>query len=103
MSKATIPRDISRWLDKLDLTYCIRNLTRDLSNGFVVAEIVSRYFRQDVDIYTYYNGLKVEKRKDNWRRITQVLAKRGKRRYTEQDYEPVIYLSKNAALNFIVE
>lgn len=100
MSKALIPREVSKWFDKLDLTYAIRNLTRDLANGFVVAEILSRYFSAEVDIYQYYNGLKIEKRIDNWQRITKVLNKNGFA-CTNLDYEPVIYLKKNAALEFI--
>lgn len=103
--KAMIPRDITRWFDKLDLTYAVRNLTRDLANGFVVAEIISRYppkdkDKKDLDIYTFYNSLSIEKRIDNWTRIAQVLRQRGYR-IGPEDYEPVIYLKKDAALEFI--
>lgn len=100
-----IPRDISRWFDKLDLTYAVRNLSRDLANGFVVAEIISRYppkekEKKDLDIYTFYNSLSIEKRLDNWKRIADVLKHRG-HKISVEDYEPVIYLKKDAALNFI--
>lgn len=101
MSRAAIPRDISKWFDRLDLTYSVRNLTRDLANGFVVAEILSRFYPKEVDIYQFYNGLEIEKRKDNWRRVAALLEKKGKK-ITAQDYEPVIYLKKGAALDMIV-
>ena len=101
LQRAAIPREISKWFDKLDLTYSVRNLTRDLANGFVVAEILSRYYPKEVDIYQYYNGLRIEKRKDNWKRNCEVLSRHGKIIIIE-DYEPVIFLKKGAALSMII-
>lgn len=34
---STLPRDLIQWLDKLDLSYSVRNPKMDLSNGFIVA------------------------------------------------------------------
>lgn len=99
MGKAGIPREIAKWFDKLDLTYAVKNLTRDLANGFVVAEILSRYYPKEVDIYQFYNGLKIEKRKDNWERISQTLAKHGMK-LSQAEWEPMVFLKKEAALNF---
>lgn len=114
MSRAAIPREVSKWFDKLDLTYSVRNLTRDLANGFVVAEIISRHIA-DVDIYQFYNGLDIEKRKNNWSRIAEILKsdkhkdkdkketnKYGPLNITNLDYEPVIFLKKGAALDMII-
>lgn len=65
----TIPRQMIKWLDSLDLAYSIRNVRRDLANGFIVAEILSRYYPKEVTIYSFDNGLKKDKRKDNWEQI----------------------------------
>ena len=100
MGKAGIPREITKWLDRLDLTYAVRNLTRDLANGFVFAEILSRHYHKDIDMYTYYNGLNMDKRFDNWQRASKVLQKHGKK-CSESDWEPIAHLKKGAALQFI--
>ena len=92
MSRAAIPREVTKWFDKLDLTYSVRNLTRDLANGFVIAEILSRYYPKEVDIYQFYNGLQMEKRKNNWARIVDILNKHGLN-ITGLDYKPVMYLN----------
>lgn len=62
----TIPREIIKWLDSLDLTYQVKNVRRDLANGFVVAEILSRYYPKEINTGSIDNGLKRERRKDNW-------------------------------------
>jgi hypothetical protein len=99
---STIPRKLIKWFDRLDLTYSIRNLTRDLSNGFIVAEILSRYYPKEIKIYQFYNGLKMSKRKDNWERIIKFMNSQGKR-FDRSEWEPVMYLAKGAALEFMKE
>ncbi len=69
---AFLPREIIKWLDQLDLAYAVRNVKRDINNGFIVAEILSRYYPTEVNIYSYYNDNNKEKKKDNWNRIASI-------------------------------
>ncbi len=64
-----LPREMLRWLNSLDLAYQVRNIRRDLANGFVAAEMLQRYYPKEVNIFTYYNGLNVLQKKDNWLRL----------------------------------
>lgn len=37
-------RDVYKWLASLDMSHNIKNPKRDMQNGFVVAELLQRYF-----------------------------------------------------------
>lgn len=97
-----LPRKLIKWFDRLDLTYSIRNITRDLSNGFIVAEILTRYYPKEIKVYQFYNGLNLEKKLDNWERIAKFLGKQGKR-VDRSEWEPIVHLAKGAAFEFIKE
>mmetsp|Transcript_18548 Transcript_18548/g.16142 ORF Transcript_18548/g.16142 Transcript_18548/m.16142 type:complete len:116 (+) Transcript_18548:28-375(+) len=93
---AHLPREVIHWLDRLDLAYSVRNCRRDLANGFIVAEILSRYFPKEINIYSYDNGLKNSKKLDNWQRISKILKAKDLE-IPKEEFEPVVYYAKGAA------
>jgi len=53
---AHLSRDEQRWILSLDLTYPIRHPRRDLANGFLLAEVLSRYFPDSVSTHSFATG-----------------------------------------------
>jgi len=73
--KQQLPREVLKWLQGLDLAFAIKNTRRDFTNGFLVAEILSRYFPEQVQLHSFDNGLAQTKRKDNWRQLLVLFRK----------------------------
>ena len=73
MIRQSLPREIQKWLQSLDLSYSIKNFRRDLANGFTFAEILSRHPEYKVDMRNFNTGNSEESRAANWKMIKKLL------------------------------
>ncbi|OBS75754.1 hypothetical protein A6R68_17794, partial [Neotoma lepida] len=71
-----LSRSVLRWLQELDLSFFPRNITRDFSNGYLVAEIFCIYYPWDLRITSFENGTSLKVKLDNWAQIEKFLAKK---------------------------
>lgn len=71
----SLPREVLKWFQCLDLTYSIRDISRDIASGFVVGEILCRHFPNEIFVHSFDNGSSRSARESNWRLIFKFCLK----------------------------
>ncbi|KAI5104786.1 spermatogenesis-associated protein 4, partial [Silurus meridionalis] len=74
--RSGLPREVWKWLQSLELSTSPKNIRRDFSNGYLVAEIFSWYYPEDFFLHYYDKGTSLGNKQNNWSRIEKVLLKR---------------------------
>ena len=68
--------DLYQWIDQIPLTRRKKNLSRDFSDGVLMAEVVSHFFPRLVDLHNYDQAMRVDTKIYNWKTLnTKVLKK----------------------------
>lgn len=96
----SLPRELTQWIQSLNLTYKISNPKRDLANGWVYAEILSRYYPKELEMYQFDNSFKLEKKLNNWEHLNRFLKKKEVV-LDKSEYEPVIHCAPNAGYSLL--
>ena len=85
-----------------DLAYSVKNVKRDFSNGFLVAEIYSRFYNKDVQMHSFDNGIALRIKKDNWSQILKFFRKVGiQDMITQHEVNQIIHCEDDAVVEFV--
>ncbi|CAJ1059045.1 spermatogenesis-associated protein 4 isoform X1 [Xyrichtys novacula] len=75
--KPGLPREVLKWLQSLRLSSDLRNVRRDFSNGYLVAEIFSCYYPQDFPVHSFDKGTSLSAKQGNWSQIERTLQRKN--------------------------
>ncbi|XP_062551809.1 sperm flagellar protein 1-like [Armigeres subalbatus] len=67
---------IQQWLFQFRLSSRIRKVSRDLSDGVLVAEILHQLFPRLVDLHNYTKGFATARKLDNWETLNRKVLKK---------------------------
>ncbi len=77
MASSSLHREVLKWLQGLDLSYSVKDPKRDMMNGFLVAEIFQRYYQGKVQMHSFENSMRLERRQNNWNLLWLFFDKAG--------------------------
>ena len=103
---ASLPRELLKWAQRLDLTFAIKNPKKDFNNGYLVAEILSRYDPMHIQIFSFDHGTNKGTKTDNWGQIKTYL-KSSKHNNSKlralpiEDLNKLINNDQNATIEFV--
>ncbi|KAL1399603.1 hypothetical protein pipiens_008077 [Culex pipiens pipiens] len=67
---------VLQWVRKFKLSSPIKKLSRDMSDGVLVAEIVHQLFPRLVDLHNYTRGFSIARKLDNWDTLNRKVFKK---------------------------
>ena len=86
----------------MDLSFAIVHSARDLANGFIVAEILSRYYPNTITMHSYEAGTQLRIKRDNWDLLYNFFKKHSME-ISKTDFEGVIHVVPGAAVAFLMK
>ncbi|XJO77732.1 hypothetical protein BDV3_002274 [Batrachochytrium dendrobatidis] len=95
-----LPRQVIKWLQSLDLSFPIRIPKRDFANGYLIAEIFSRYYPNELQVWLLYTGDSTPQKANNWDVIGKFF-KRNNINIPKEAMEAVMHCHADAAIRFV--
>ena len=116
-NRQMFPREVKKWIQSLDLSYKIKIISKDLANGFCIAEILSRYpvpylsnqgqpfsvtpvYR--VNMKEFSNGNSFKERETNWKHLIDILNRKYQMSFPRDLPSKIMNFAPNAAFEFLL-
>ena len=93
---------IYQWLDTLTLSHPKKNISRDFSDGQLLAEVIKHYCPKIVDLNTYLPAATTNQKCYNWNTLHNRVLKKLGVKLTKQEINDII-LCKSLAIEHLLE
>eukprot|EP01041_Mallomonas_annulata_P004998 gene4998-9999_t len=94
-------RSLYAWIDAIPLTRPKRNITRDFSDGVMLAEVCAAYFPHLVDLHNYSPASSVQAKIYNFDTLNQRVLKRFGYQLTRAQIEDIVNCRPGAVENVL--
>ncbi|XP_074643995.1 sperm flagellar protein 1-like isoform X2 [Tubulanus polymorphus] len=69
-------KDLYSWVDEIPLSRPKRNMTRDFSDGVLVAEMIKHYFPRLVELHNYVPANATKQKEENWHLLNRKVLRK---------------------------
>jgi hypothetical protein len=84
------------WIDEIPLSRPKRNISRDFSDGVLLAEVVRHYFPRLVEIHNYPSANSTQQKVYNWNTLNSKVLRKLGYNLSKQELEAVVQCTPNA-------
>ena len=104
MERQPLPREIQKWIHSLDLSYRIVSFKKDLANGFIFGEILSKIDKNKygVNMRMFNTGNSIENKKSNWANIKKLLKANKTLPFDNDIIDKIMNKAPNVAFDTLV-
>ena len=81
---------IYEWVDSIELSRPKKNISRDFSDGVLLAEIIKSYFPHMVDLHNYPSCSNTKHKESNWNVLNNKVLKKLHIKLTKNEIESIV-------------
>ncbi|CAM9172978.1 unnamed protein product [Choristocarpus tenellus] len=95
MTPATLSDDdlqqLYAWVDEISLSRPKRNISRDFSDGVLVAEVVAYYFPKMVELHNYAAANSLDQKMYNWNTLNEKVLKKMQYQISKAELDSIVH------------
>lgn len=91
------------WIDEIPLSRPKKNITRDFSDGILLAEVVAYYFPKMVQMHNYSPANSVKQKQYNWTTLNRKVLRRLHLFLSKEDIDDLVQCKAGAVEHLLVK
>ncbi|XP_012246208.1 uncharacterized protein LOC100741478 [Bombus impatiens] len=95
--------ELYAWISKIPLSKSTKNLSRDLSDAVIIAEILKMYYPRYVDLHNYVPANSLTTKIENWKVLNRKVLNKIDMKLTKNVINQLVNCHPGAAENMLLE